>query len=346
MKWLLIACIIVCGAAIMFSPITHQSQDDTKSRYQTLLPELKQHINDVDRITVQRGDEDITLYMDNAQQWRVKEAENYPASSTEIRKLLLYLSQSQLRNTKTANPELLPRLKLDDEQVSVLTLWRGDDILHRILLGKITPEKTGTYVRLSSDESQSYVASGRIEVSTNPLDWLFYDLFSINTSRVRNIEYALDGYKPYRHTRSSPDTALMFEPLAGDKELQQRYQILSPAAFIEKLNFTDVVPIAKADGEALGTIVVTTFDGLNITFTLYQVEYQQYFAISATADEAMYQKVNNTMQDFTITRQEAAAINERTAGWLYQLGQYHTNQLTKSYFDMVQDKTDTQGNTP
>lgn len=345
MKWLLIACAVVLSAAVMLAPDTQQSSS-SESSYQPLMPKLKQQINDINRITVMRGEEHLTLYMDNEKQWRVKEASDYPASSAEVRKLLLYLSQSELRDEKTANPELLPRLKLDNEQAFTLSLWKDDTLLHTLLLGKITPEKSGTYVRLSPDAWQSYTATGQLIVSTNPLDWLFYDLFSVKVSRVQSIDFRLDGHKAYGYQREAPNAQLTLSELPDDKELQQRYQIVSPAAFIEKLDFTDVVPKEEADGEALGRVIISTFDGLKIIFTYYQVEFEPYFAISAKADETIYKKVGNDTQSFSTTQQEAAAINRRTQGWLYKLGQYHTNQLTQSYFDIVKDKQTTQGNTP
>ncbi len=343
MKWLMVACVAVLAVAIAFTPETKQSDRQAESSYQPLMPELKTHINDVDRISVSRGEEQITVYMDSNQQWRVKEAADYPASSVEIRKLLLYLSQSELRDKKTANPELLPRLKLDAPQAFTLTLWDGEEQLHQLLLGKLTPEKSATYVRTSADDLQSYTATGQLVVSANPLDWLFYDLFSVKINRVRSVEYNLEGHKSYRYSRETPDVQLTLSDLPEDKELKQRYQIVSPAAFVEKLNFTEVVPREKADGEALGNVTVTTFDGLKILFTLYRVEFENHFAISALADKSIYKQVSEDMQDFSVTQQEAAAINDRTRGWLYKLGQYHTNQLTKSYFDIVQDKQAQQG---
>jgi Domain of unknown function (DUF4340) len=341
MKWLLIACALMVGAIIVLSPDYAKRSNEEQRQYKPLFADLKSRINEIDRVTITRADEELTVYMDDNHVWRVKEAHDFPASSAEIRKLLLYLSQSELRDAKTANPELLPRLNLDEAQAFNLTLWKGEQSLYSVLLGKLTPEKSSTYVRPNATDAQSYTASGQLEVSTNPLDWLFYDLFSVKVERVRKVAYALDGHKPYEYRRTNPTEELRLAELPQGKELKQRYQFVSPAAFIEKLNFTEVLPASKSIDAPLGRVTVSTFDGLNVRFTLHRVNFENYFAIHAEADNAAYQKVTESTQEFTVTIQEADAINQRTSGWIYKLGQYHTNQLMQSYFELIQDVKDT-----
>ncbi len=332
---LIAVAIIIALLAIGLAPRSQQTVDQERE-HPLLAPGLKEALNEIDELTVEQGEYSATVVQNDEGNWTVKELFNYPADTAKIRKLLLHISQSELRTKKTANPARLSRLGLADDQIRSITMKVDGKVKHHIRLGNIARDKINTYARLG-DDPQSYVTTGRLEFQAKPHDWLFYDLFSIPRKRVKQISFRLAGKKAYDYSRTKTGEPMVLSPLPDDKELRQRIVPLSQSTYFERMVFTDIHPETNPQQEEPSYVRMTTFDGLVVTLYFHFVELHYWVQFAAQADQTADEKLEG-FQSFDTTRQEAAAINRRTNGWLYELGQFQYNHFLRSYFDIVQDK--------
>lgn len=332
-----IAGLIVAFVLMARPDVKSTAVNDEEREHPLLAAGLKEQLNDIDKITITRGDKVATVEKHANGSWHVKELFDYPASTVAIRKALFYMSQSELRDRKTNDPTKLARLRLDDKQVHRIALESDGKVLHKLMLGRPTRDATNTYARIG-DNPQSYVVSGRMEFKANPHDWLFYDLFAVSAKRVKKIAFAFKGKQHYAYNRKNPDDKIRIEPLPKDKKMKKAKIPVSPITYYQRLAFTDVLPQSEIKDEPLGTIELTTFDGLIVTITYHRIDFEDWAQITTRADEGAYRDDLRGYQPYNITLQEADAINNRTRGWLYKLGQYQYNNFTKSYYDLVEDK--------
>jgi Domain of unknown function (DUF4340) len=332
---IILAVIAICliGASFWMKP-TVQQTGETDPVHVLLAKGLKAELNEINAIELTQGEaQKTTITRDADGIWRIKELYDYPASTANIRKALLYLSQSELREKKTDDQTKWDRLGLDHAHATHVKLKKGEETTYHLQLGKVTADATGTYVRLGNSPD-TYAASGRLELKANPHEWLFYDLFSIDRARVKRIRYEFTGKKDYEYVRTAPEAEMSLLPPPEGK-LKDRPVPLNPSYYFERLQFTDVMPETKITSSVPNETALETFDGLVITVRFYEIDQRNWAQFSARVDTSLRDESVKDLRPLATVQQEANAINERTAGWLYELGQFNYTQLRSSYFDLA-----------
>jgi hypothetical protein len=334
--WMLVgAAIITIGLGLAWQPeVEHTSAQEHEKARPLLAAGLKENINKVTTIGISQGKQRTTLHQDTEGTWRVKELYDYPAALPDIRKTLLYLSQSELRDPKTDEAEKLERLGLDPEQRTTVTLQHADTALFHIILGRVSDDGGGTYV-LVTEGTQSYLTSGQLAVKASPQEWLSYELFSVERSRVKRIRYQFSGKKNYAFVRETSDQNMRLDPMPKNGQMKERPTPLNPSYYFERLAFTDVLPDSKLATSTPDMTVMETFDGLVVTVRFAEVEQREWAQFAADVDPALRDPKHTSLLPLEKVQEEAKAINARTAGWLYELGQFNSTQLRSSYYDVV-----------
>jgi Domain of unknown function (DUF4340) len=331
--WVLaVAAFITIVLAFAWQPtVIHSADTDTTRRL--LAAGLKEKINDINKIEITQDNQRTTLHQDAKGVWRVKELYDYPASLPEIRKTLLYFSQSELRDAKTNDPEKLVKLGLSKDMRTMVALKNGDATLFELTIGRTSSDGGGTYV-LPAEGTQSYLASGALTVKSSPQEWLTYDMFSIDRSRVKRIRYEFSGKRNYAFVREKTNQAMRLEPSPTDKILT-RPTPLNPSYYFERLTFTDVLPESKSTTPTRDMTIMETFDGLVVTVRFVEVDLREMAQFSAHVVPSLRDSNNSSLLPLERVLGEAEAINALTAGWLYELGQFNSTQLRSSYYDLT-----------
>ena len=101
----LIAITAVLALIVFFMNRSGTVEESALSNQVLLVPELKAKLNDVTEIKL-KGAENATIIAlkRTAEGWVASSLANYPADLARIREYLLKLSESQLREPKTASP--------------------------------------------------------------------------------------------------------------------------------------------------------------------------------------------------------------------------------------------------
>lgn len=240
-------------------------------------PGIAQRLSGATTIEVARHDGRVTLRREG-ERWLVAERGGYPARPERVRELLVGLAELRLTEPRTANPDLLSRLGLEDplQPAATGTLLRVLDAsgapLAELVIGRRRVRTGGNlpetaYVRRPS-ETQAWLAEGRLPADHDPNLWLPRDIANIPRERLREAVISRAGAEPFTIRRGGdPDGELALDPLPEGRETDPD-RLTAVARAFEALTLTDVRREADAAGEPLGTARFAFTDGLTITVAL------------------------------------------------------------------------------
>jgi hypothetical protein len=263
------------GAAVLFAP--DRTAPPAMDQPIAAFPGIAQRLANAATIEIARHDGRVTLRREG-ERWVVVERGGYPARPERARELLVGLSELRLTEPRTANPDLLSRLGLEDplQPGATGTLLRVLDgsgaPLAELVIGRRRVRTGGNlpetaYVRRPA-ETQAWLAEGRLPADHDPNLWLPRDIANIPRERLREATIARAGAEPFTVRRSGdPDGELALDPLPEGREADPE-RLSTIARAFEALTLMDVAREADASGETLGTARFTFTDGLTVTVTL------------------------------------------------------------------------------
>jgi hypothetical protein len=312
------------GAAVLLTPDV--AEPPPPSSTPLAFPNLAPRLADAARIEVTRHDG--TLVVDRAalDRWVLPAKAGHPVRPERVRELLVGLTELRLTEPRTANPEMLERLGVEDPQRAGATssLLRVLDAAgapvaelvvgrRRMRVQANVPETV--YVRRPG-ETQAWLAEGRIPLDSDPNLWIDRDIANIPRERVREVAVARMG-EPALRLRRGPDTD---SPLAvvepEEVPALDDISLDEVARAFEFLTFLDVRRAAEIPGERLGEARFTLTDNLRIAVLAHKEGETLWATLAAEGDE------------------EAARLNARWAGWAYQVGQWKEKSLVPRLADL------------
>lgn len=338
-----------------------------------LAPGLDAAINDVNRILLQQGDQTLTLERD-ADGWQVAEKAGYPASLERVREFLLDVANARRIEAKTRDPARYPALGVEALEngglgVTLQADAGGIDPV-ALIIGNSARAGAATYVR-PIDEPGSWLVSGDLSVQTEATQWLDALITDIAAEQVQSVvirhadgervELAKDarGQNGYTVTNLPVGESLRYESIANPI-----------GSALAGLRLEDVSPRSTLDDgfTARGTARFLTFDGLAVTVSTFERDGDRFIALDAGVDAAQAARFADTSDSgdtvaspagesdadagaaadaaATASGDEAgermaaveamvASLNETRAPWLYSIGRYKFDQLTRRMDDLV-----------
>lgn len=354
---------VALGAALLLS-----GGDDTRTNAgsalgEALLPALNPSINDIDSVQVSDGDQVITLER-GEDGWSIRERDGYAAQVGRVRELLLALAEATLLEEKTSNPENYAALGLAEPTTVTLTGEAFDEPL-QVSLGNGARRGSATYVRRSA-EAPSWLASGNISAEADALSWLDPIILNVPGERIQSVTIThADGEVVRIEKASAQETGYSLLDVPEGQEL--RYDaIANPiGSTLANLRLEDVSAAATTasslDGaEALTQVRYLTFDGLALDVAIFAAGDAQWLTMQASVDEEQAQRFappsdasetdaspmaeedasasgDEELEPLAQVQAEAEALNARLGPWVYRVGRYKLEQLTRRMDDLVQD---------
>jgi hypothetical protein len=294
-----------------------------------MFPGLAAKLADAARIEITHQGTTITLARKGNKPespWGLLQRDLYPVQVTKLRGMLTALTELRLVEPRTSDPALYSRLGLEDadQKQGASNLLRVFDAaghpIAELLVGHRRVRTAGNvpdqvFVRRVG-EAQTWLAEGSLEVDADPQLWLDRDIMNIDHSRIAGVvvhrgdselDFATQGGK------------LALTAPANPPKLED-YKLDDLGRGLELLTFEDVAAdkdaAAQKIGEAIGSAVFTTADGLAVSVTVFKGEKDIWARFSATGGDK--------------AKDEAAKLNARLAGWSYQLGSWKEASLTPS----------------
>lgn len=325
---LLVLGVIALGAGWYFG-IAREPQETATDAGQLMFPELAARLADATRVELVHGASMVSIAKPpGSGQWGLVERGGYPADVAKLRALLTALTELRLTERRTADPGELGKLGLEDpagkDATSTLVSVRdaAGNPIAALVVGHSRVRTEGNvpedvYVR-RPDETQTWLAEGKVDVDTDPLTWLDRAIMDIKPARIASVSVASGG--SHLMLAQSGEALTMQEP--SDHPPLDDSHVADVRRALDLLTLQDVRPNKDAPaGDALGSAVFGTQDGLAITATPVKVGSGLWvrFAATGTGDAAAT---------------EAARLNTRLSGWTYQIGDWKQKALVPTLDDL------------
>ena len=322
--------IVMCTAA---SLVQYNRWADTIRNVdeELVFPELSDRLETIAKIKIERSSSDtrgsfVIEPFDN--KWGIREKGGYQTRDGIIRETLIGLSQLTFQEAKTKDPDRHSKLKLRaiNEKESEATRLVIEDNQGRILLdslfGKRLQNLSGgtpsVYMR-KTNEPQSWLTKGELEIRNGVLDWLSVILTSIQRERIKRVLFTTPDGDQLKLTYDTTFERFEIENLPKNREITSRFQLLNVGIMLENLLLQDVRPAQLIIDPKLGEALWETKDGLIINLSLAsdKTTNKLWASISATIKSNASEKV----------KKEAAKIQLRTEGWEFWLGEATIKKL-------------------
>ncbi|MFK8069020.1 MAG: DUF4340 domain-containing protein [Gammaproteobacteria bacterium] len=323
---------------------------ETVVNKEPLYPELANKIQDVAKVELRTHELETVLSAKN-DLWVLENRGSYPAHFNRIKPLVIALSKLEIREAKTANPELYSRLQVEDitdekakSKQAVLKDSKGN-VLVSLLIGKERINRTdgstdSLYVRKTGEEN-TYLVKGEVSLSADPADWFENKLINLSSDRLKSISIQHGSDKTVGVLREDK-TAVNYElqNIPEGFKVKSQTTLNSLATIVEELHFDDVNSSTefKWPDETLIT-VYETFGGLVAKIKSSKIENKTWaaFTFEFTGKEEPKSEAQNDEEKSKIpsVKQQVELLNAKTDGWVYALPSHKAQQLTRKLSDLI-----------
>ncbi len=299
------------GGALLLRPGTPPPPSPASA--ELAFPGLAQRLQGAARIEARRHDGAIEL-LRRGETWVLPARGGYPVRQEKVRELLVGLTELRLTEPRTANPDLLDRLGLEDpaRAGATSTLLRVLDAqgapVAELVIGRRRVRTQGNvpesaYVRRPA-ENQAWLAEGRIPVDSDPQLWLDRDIANLPRERVRRVHVARAGEAALELTRGEGPEGRLAVTAPAEAPPTDEASLDEVARAFEFLTFLDVRVEADIPGTLLGEARFELTDNLAIVVRPRKDGEAIWVTLAAEGDD------------------EATRLNARWRGWAYQVGQW------------------------
>ena len=357
----------VTAAAVGAVFFVEREPDTVEHGGETVFPALLEQVNSVVRVRVTGNEGTFTLARDG-DGWVVEEKERYAADPDRIHRLLLGAAGMKRVEPKTANPELYPKLWLEDPSGEdaksvrfVLEDASGAELASWVL-GDRRPSKsdasrTELYIRVVGDP-MAWLAEGSVPGGPTIIDWLDRHVARIDRERLRGVEVVHADGTAIAVDRPAPtDSDFVLRDVPAGREVDSQYRINDIGRFLEDLRFEDVAPSPSLDfaGSVDKRMKATTFDGLRIHLETVMREGEAWAQLRAEVDETLADAAEaaegetdpeseaglegeadaepkgatGPLRPLDDVRAEAGRLNARWKGWAYELPSFKRDYIAR-----------------
>jgi hypothetical protein len=349
---------IITVVMVLLMLVTIYRTNDDKADYGLLFPSLFDKLSEVDKVRFSSSEDQFTLHRDG-EDWFISEHYDYPANFDEVKRMLVDLTEAEILERKTENPDNYPLLGVEGAEpetpggssVSV-KLMDGDEEVAGLILGN---QREGTietgpkqfYVRRDG-EKQTWLAEGYLYINPVMLNWIQSKIVDIARERIARVEIIQpNGDKAEIVNLGKKDQ--FGTPEAGKKTVFKYPQLgYDIAGSLFQMRMEDVKPIGEFDrGDAdVVTARFTSFDGLVITTKTSFIDGFYYTTLSAEFDAAAKQPAPEDIQKLDVmktpdeVREEVAKLNKRLSPWVYRVSGFVGTNLMRAKSDIVTVKSE------
>jgi len=246
--------------------------------------------------------------------WVLPERGNYPADFAEVRQTLITLQQLTTIAPRTARPDWLHHLALDDPPKGLGTEMTvkdaGGGVLAHLVFGNVEQlggnAGTAIFVRRPG-EMQSYLAKAVFPLHGNVGSWISHSIFDVGPGRLQEIVVTPAGGPGFAVGRARQlDGVSVLRPTLANPN----YNLINQLGFaVGAFSIDDVRPASGFDFSGASLVEAHSFDGLAVQLHMIRQGDAYWALVSAqrapTATEAI--------------AQEAATINARARGWAFKV---------------------------
>jgi len=345
-SWLLFVTFVVAALVLM---VPGKTGKESSIRQTVFLPGAAAKVNDIEwlRLT-SAGKVTIATLKREGPVWVVEEASAYPADWGRLKTLLAGLSQAEVIEAKTANPEFYPRLGVEDVSLpdagGVMIEFSSNSGLPALIIGKGAQGRDGQYVRLR-DSVQSVLIDRRLDIPADRSDWLDKIIVDISDAEVVEVEIThADGESVRALKFSADDENFRLQDIPEGMEIKSDWNVNTLGGALAALSLQSVAPDGDFDWNDAIRFRLLTADGLLLESELLAVntdqkaESEYWIRLQAGLYTTAFESQVGAVDDATGTSARAEAINMRVKGWAYRIPDYTFESMTRRKDDLLQSE--------
>ncbi len=311
-------------------------KEDVTEETKLFLPELGKNINDVASIDIQVADgEKLTVYSDGGV-WKLKQKSNYVVDFSQLRKLLIELSELTILAQKTKKMKNYAKLGVEDISSAgatskQVTIYGQDDVeLAAIIVGNQKSQGLGksTLFARRIDSPQVWQLDGGVTLATQALDWLDKKITDIDKEKIASVEITHADGGNVHITRGENEINFSLLDLADNQTLATGKNLDNIANALNSLQFIDVMNKADfvADSLAVVTAKYSLISGEVLTVSSVEIDdkLMLWFDIA----------LNDVAPDSSL-----ADLPQDLEAWVFEIPQHKSENFRMTRAALVQDKT-------
>lgn len=258
-----------------------------------LFSDLKENINDVNRIVLRQGADEIEVGIQDGE-WVLLDRGGFPARFEMAKEVLLQLANLEISEIKTAKPEHFERLGLVPPSAETgsrqIELFDASGArVAAILIGNSTARDRDSSFVQRNGEDQCYQVKGRLSPSARIDAWAEREIIKLGAADIAEVTISQADGTSLVIARDPLDPARTPGVLGvpDGRELSDPGSAMAVFGILGDLKLDDV---SSAQALVLEDAVTTTFrcnNGLVLQFRLAQVEGRWWMALSASQDESL-----------------------------------------------------------
>lgn len=323
---------------------------------QLMFPGVVDRLQSAARVDITGKDGTLSLVR-SGDVWGDAGRHSYPVQQGRVREMLAAITELRLMEPRTADPQQLKALNLDDPGPgsSALRLVVRDaqgGVIAEAIVGRRRVRMAGNlpeaiYVR-RPNESQAWLAEGNLRLDAEWNLWIDRDLLDVKRARVAAAELRQgDVVTVLARAEPTAERLELKNPPEGWRGEDSRVDDIARA--LEWLTMEDVTPAAAIEGATeVGTATWTLFDGTRITARVRERDSTRWtgFDVTWSAPEVPPPE-GPDQRSPDAARAEAEAAARRLAGWAYRLPDWKLAVLLSTAESMrAGDPSPTEGGQP
>ena len=321
----------------------------TMARGEKLFPGLADKASGISSVVLESGGRTMTFERTGkggGAAWTLKESDGYAVEAAKLSGLIISLGELELRQAKTKRRDRLVVLDLDDPSASsdakrLRLLDAQGGAIAGLVIGKTkygsSEAGRGIYLRRDG-EDQAWLAQGEITADSAPDGWLKKGIFDVDSDRVARVSVSHPDGETVLVGKDKPEqkNASLLNLPKGEEPREKS----TADAYLRPFHEFELRDARKAANKTLAgdktiSVEMTTFDGLTVKLA-FVVEGDKVWATVAAAGE---KKESAETKDHDPVK-EAAEINARSRGWVFQIPDWKVTSLKQRLADVIKKKDD------
>ncbi len=288
---------------------------DSSTEGQLLFPDLKQRVNDLQRVTVVNyaDGQTASIVLTDAS-WTVSERDDYPADTGKLRQLILALADAKRLEPKTSDPARYAILGVDDAEGASgqrIVIF-GDDFEYSVIIGN-QAQTSYRYARIA-DDAQSWLISGNPAVPDSVSAWLDPAVIDVEAASIRSVTIThADGEQLHIFKDSVDEVNYQVKDIPEGRELSYPSAANGIAGVLLRLTHEDVSSVENVEGDAIASVRFEKFDDEEVLVDVFQSGETSWITVS----------------------QNGGGDSSDAPRWMYRVAEYRMDQLLRRWDDIL-----------
>ncbi|MDE0780573.1 MAG: DUF4340 domain-containing protein [Alphaproteobacteria bacterium] len=337
LTWFVVTVVTVVLAVVV--GIGHETASFDLLKREPVFEALRENPDAVAKVEVKSRFGEFTLQRVSGG-WVSPDRADYPVKGSDVRRLIVGLSDMRFVERKTANPDRFKRLEVQEisDELSDSAYVKVSDAngkaLAEVIVGRpsarfFSGSVSGAYIRFP-ETTDTWLVTSIANVQTRLVAWLDREIVTVPADQIARVSIGA-GEGAYVLSRVDAKAAFSIEGAPKGRSLDQK-KVRSVNRALADVELEDVkqrsqftLPKDSMVAEAV------TFDGLSVRLRMAKIDKKNW----ATFEASYVGDASDVSDAATAARDTAKAINFRVANWVYWLPSAAFENLTRTVEELL-----------